>query len=244
MAEQRIGYFLYNTFLALAALILWPLIVFRILTKFPTGWTVLKEKTGVITKPVIWIHAATEGQIATLANIYQELTRVFTRYQLVVTCTGNKAATFGRSLAPELMLIVFPYSVEYCSKKIISYLKPQLLLLIDDCFYPNLLRHCKTAGSKSALIGGRVNKRLSFTFRLAPNFLKSILKRIDLLMMTSVTEANQVGKLGAALSTIVVSNAVGEQEDRWKGGAELNDNDSLKKAVGAIGTLLGGTFET
>lgn len=241
MAKRSIGYFFYNTFLALVGLIQLPVIVFRILTGSPVGGVSFKKNSDLSQKPALWIHAATEEQLAILAGIISILTSLFAGYQFVLTYTGKNAVNAGKSLQQDLHFIALPFSVELFSRRILSQINPQLLLVIEDPFYPNLVRHCKAAGVKIALIGGRVNHRLSLVYRLAPQFLNTVFQGIDLLMMNSVPEANRIGKMGAALSRILVSKAVGNPDDIWENAAEPDDN-SLKEAVGAIGTLLGRNF--
>lgn len=238
MAKRKIGYFCYNTFLALAALILAPIIIFRILANSKLVLTSFNNISGV-SKPVIWVHAASKHQIPVAADILQELASVFSGYQLVITYSGSNAVSIGESVNPDQLFIPLPYPVELCSKKIISHIKPHLFLMIEDCFYPNLIRLCKISGSKVALICGRVDNRLSKVYRSAPNFLRTILEQIDLLMMSSVTEANGIGKLGAPLSAIMVSDAVGYRDADSKGEAERGYKDSVKQGVCTIRTLLG-----
>ena len=240
MAKRKIGYFFYNTFLALVGLVLLPVVILRILTG-SLARTSFKKNNPLSEKPALWIHAATEGQLAFLAGILPTLTSLFTGYQGVLTYTGKNTVNAGKSLPQDLLFIVLPFSIEFSVQKIISQIKPRLLLMIEDPFYPNLVRHCKAAGVKVALIGGRVNRRLSLVYRLAPKFLKSVFQGTDLLMMNSVTEANRIGKMGAVLATILVSKAVGNPGDGWEGAAEPDD-DSIKEAVGAIGILLGRSF--
>lgn len=234
MAQRRIGYFFYNTLLALAGLIYLPVIIFRIVTGYPTVGTSFKKQNGSILKPTLWIHAATEGQLTVIDGIFEQLTSFFTGYQMVLTYTGKNVVNVGKPPDSIQMLVVLPYSVEFCATKILAHFEPKLLLMVEDPLYPNLVHRCKAAGIKVALIGGRVNRRLLSVHRLAPEFLKSVLKGIDLLMMDSVAEANKIGKLGATLSKILVSGAIGYQGDEGN-----DDDDSLKEAFGAIGSLLG-----
>lgn len=241
MAKRKLGYFFYNTFLALTGLILLPVIIFRIFTGYSTVGTSFKKQDGPSLKPTLWIHAATKGQLTVINSIFEQLTSSFTGYQVVLTYTGKTPLSADMSLAPDIMSIVLPYSIEFCASKIISQINPELILMVEDPFYPNLVRHSNAAGIKVALIGGRVNFRLSSAYRLAPEFIKSVLNGIDLLMMGSVAEANGIGKLGAALPTILVSRAVGHQDMEWEGDRPDADH-LLKEAVGAIGTLLGRGF--
>lgn len=236
MAQRRIGCFFYNIFLALAGLILLPVIIFRFVTGYPASGISFKKQDGSSLKPTLWIHATTEGQLSVIDGIFEQLTSFFTGYQVVLTYTGKSVVNVGKPLDSSLMLVVLPYSVEFCAAKILSHFKPKLLLMVEDPLYPNLVHRCKAAGIKVALIGGRVNRRLLSVHRLAPEFIKSVLKGIDLLMMDSVAEANKIGKLGATLSKILVSRAIGYQGDD---GNDDDDDDSLKEAFGAIGSLLG-----
>lgn len=241
MAERKIGYFFYNTFLALVGLVRLPIVIFHVLTGSPVGWASWKGSNRFSAKPAFWIHTANDEQLRILAGILPTLTSLFAGYQGVLTYTGKNGVNAAKSLPPGLELIVLPFPVEFSVHKIISQFKPRLLLMIEDPFYPNLVRHCKAAGVKVALIGGRVNHRLSVVYRLAPKFLNTVFQGIDLLMMNSVAEANRIGKMGAVLATILVSKAIGNQNSGW-GDATTPDEDSLKEAVGAIGVLLGRSF--
>lgn len=237
MAERKIGYFFYNTFLALVGLVRLPVVFYRILTGSPAGWASWNGNNRVSEESALWIHAATEEQLAILVGILPTLTSLFAGYQGVLTYTGKRGVNVGKSLPLGLQLLVLPFPVEFFVRKIISQIKPRLLLMIEDPFYPNLVRHCKAAGVKVAVIGGRVNHRLSLVYRLAPKFLHTVFQGIDLLMMNSVAEANRIGKMGAVLTRILVAKAIGNQED-----AAEPDEASLKEAVGAIGSLLGRSF--
>jgi 3-deoxy-D-manno-octulosonic-acid transferase len=109
--------------------------------------------------------------------------------------------------------------------------------MIEDCFYPRLIRFSKRTGSKVALINGRINNRLELVRGLAPGFLKTVFGQVDLLIMASADEANRIGKLGAKLSAIMVSN-VADARDGLFDENGLRESDSVNKAIDAIGELL------
>jgi 3-deoxy-D-manno-octulosonic-acid transferase len=242
VAQRKIGYFFYNTFLALSGLLLSPVIIYRVITGFSSVGTIFKRNKPLTVKPALWIHAATEEQLAVLAYILPGLTALFADYRTVLTYTGKNAVCADKPPAPDIIFFPLPYSMEFWGRKILAQFNPQLLLLIEDPFYPNLVRHAKAAGTKIVLIGGRVNRRLSLVYRMAPQFLKSVFEGIDLLIMNSVAEANRIGSMGAALAGILVSPAVGGGDDEWEDSAKPKDDHSLKQTVGAIGTLLGRGF--
>lgn len=237
MAKRKIGYFCYNTFLALAALILSPIILFRILAYYKLRFNFHKDFSKNI-KPVIWVHAVSEQQLIAAENVLHGLRTILSDYQPVVTYTGWNMEKAVQTVKSKYLFKILPYPIEFCFKTIVSRIKPCLFIVFEDCFYPNQIRFCKAAGSKVALINGRVNNKLSLIFRLAPNFLKSTFEQIDLLMMGTVAEANRIGQMGAHLSAIMVSDVISYQ-DELNDEVELNGNNIVNKGICTIGTLLG-----
>lgn len=239
MANRKIGYFCYNTLLALASLFIAPLIIFRLLANYQSRRRFFKEISG-ISKPIIWIHAATEGQLTYAYNVLKSLEETLSDYQPILTYNGRESRIiqFANS---NFIFTVLPYSIDLFSKQIVSRIKPRLLLMVEDCFYPNRIRSAKDTGSKVALINGRVNNRLALVYRLAPAFLKALFEQVDLLIMNSVDEANRIGQVGAKLSSILVSDATNDL-DEVKYKAETNGRDSITETIAAIGALLGRNY--
>lgn len=244
MAEQRIGYFWYNTLLTLTALILLPIIIFRMVVKFRYTLLLIRKITRLPLKQFIWVHAGARDQIAAAGPLLREIAARFDGYQLLATYSGNHDAALNDQTNFELLYIPLPYAVELWASKLISRFKPQLVLLVGECFYPNLIRSCQKAGSKVVLINGRVNRKIAAVHRIAPHFLKLVLGRLDRLLMGSVAEANRIGELGAPLSAIGVIGPEGPQGLGKNGNPEHSETDSTSEAVLSIEALLGGTFET
>lgn len=227
MAQRKLGYLCYNTFLALAA----PVILFRVLIAIKSR---LKFKyLSEVSKPKIWIHTTSKPQLSLVGIILQEWVRIFPGYQPVLTYSGKNATKISKWFDPERQLIVLPYPIEFCSLQNINRINPCLVILIEDCFYPRLIRLCKKNGSKVALIEGRVNKRMNLVHRLAPGFLRTVLQQVDLFLMNSVDEANGIGKFGAKLSSILVSN-VDNHQSRPSEENGFKRIDSVNKAMGAL----------
>jgi 3-deoxy-D-manno-octulosonic-acid transferase len=220
--------------LILAALVLAPVILFR--TLVDKARPAFKNIAG-ISKPVIWIHTASKRQRILAGIILKEWASSFAGYQLILTYSGRNIPKAIPWFNSELQSVVMPYPIEFCSLKNVTRIKPSLLLMIEDCFYPRLIRFSKRTGSKVALINGRINNRLELVRGLAPGFLKTVFGQVDLLIMASADEANRIGKLGAKLSAIMVSN-VADARDGLFDENGLRESDSVNKAIDAIGELL------
>ena len=191
-----------------------------------------------IAKPVILIYVASKRQQTVAEIILKEWQSLFSDYQLLLTYSVRKIIPGAiRLFNSELQLVVMRYPIEVCFHKNINRIKPCLILLIEDCFYPRLIRFSKKIGSKVVLINGRVTNGLRLVHRLAPRFLKAVFEQVDLLIMDSVDEANRIGKLGAELSSIMVSNVIDYRYDSFDE-KESNRTDTISKVTDAIGALL------
>lgn len=240
MANRKIGYFCYNTFLALASLFLAAMAIFRVLANYQSRRSFFNNISG-ISKPIIWIHAATEGQLTYAHRVLKSLEAILSDYQPILTYTGKESAQTIQLTNSNFLVTVLPYSIELFPKQILSRIKPRLFLMVEDCFYPNQIRLSKEAGSKVALINGRVNHRLVLVHRVAPAFLKAIFEQIDPVIMESVDEANRIGQLGAELSSILVSDSYSDR-DEGQNGFETNGHDAITKTVYATVALLRRNF--
>jgi len=239
VAQRKVGslsviYIFYNIFLIMAALALAPVILFRALVE--KARPTCKKITG-ISKPVIWIHAASKRQQIVAGIIIKEWVRAFSGYQWILTYSGSSLSRAVPWFDSELQVVVMPYPIEFCSLKNINRIKPCLFVMIEDCFYPRLIRFSKRIGAKVVLINGRVNYRLELVHGLAPGFLKAIFEQVDLLIMAAADEANHMGELGAKLSSIMVSNVMDGRDGSFEE-KKFSETDSMSKITDAIGALL------
>lgn len=121
-------------------------------------------------RSVIWIHAVSVGEAKAARPLFLALKKEWPEaFFLVTTTTATGQAEAKRSLpadAYRYLLFDFTWIVRRWAQR----LHPQLFLLIESDFWPNLLRAVRQSGSKVLLISGKLSSRSASRFARFPFF--------------------------------------------------------------------------
>lgn len=220
MAQGRmtLNYFLYNLLLLLITLTVLPFfLLYRLMIGRPAlahfrrlTVTQLQRLAG---KPVIWLQAVSVGEVVVAAIILKELRRLLPDHAVVLTTTTPTGQAMAEKLLGKTVILAyFPYDLPWVVKRFISQIKPELFLMLEAEIWPNVIRYCRLAGVKMAIVNGLVSDRSFRRYQRFTGFIREVLEQVDLLAMQSVEDANRIGKLGAVLERIrVTGNAKFDQ---------------------------------
>src|ERR1700719_1767426 len=139
-------YLLYSALLAAALLLGSPYWLFEMLRhgKYRRG---LGERFGIVPQRIrlegkrsIWVHAVSVGEVLAVSELVRQLRSEYPEHRIVVsttTDTGQKlaAARFGAE-----NVFYFPFDFELCVSPYFAALQPELIVVAETEFWPNLLR--------------------------------------------------------------------------------------------------------
>ncbi len=176
------AYFLYNTLLHAAILLLIPYFLLKMLTsrKYREG---IPERFGFIRKRklrnlgkgrVVWVHAVSVGETKAVLPVVRLLKRRRPDMKILfstVTATGQRTAEKeGKGLIDAL--IYYPLDLSWSVRRAISLVKPSLFIVVEKEIWPNAFRAMRKAGAPVVVVNGTVSdksagrfRRLSFLFR-------------------------------------------------------------------------------
>lgn len=195
---------LYNTLLILAApllLLALPLLLLRrpekrqmLLSRLGFGLPSLNRRSG----RVIWIHALSVGEVTSALPLVQALRAEMPNHTLVFSAT----TVSGRKLADTLIapfvdaVIAFPLDILPVIRHFIKRIAPDLFILVETDFWPNLLFELSSAKIPALLVNGRVSapsmrSYLRFAFLFRPLF-----NQFRLLCMQSAADTDNMLRLG------------------------------------------------
>lgn len=241
MAGRKVEYFCYRAFLALVGLFFLPAFILRMIINFRTVGTFFQSGLSSDNKPVIWAYIASKRQLPAARRFLRELAPSYPGYQLVITANGNNTSSLQGAVGQNSIIMTPPYPVEFCSKAMVSKIKPRLLLIFEDWLLPNTVRDCGDSGCKVVLINGRVNREARLLNRLLPGMARITVRRFDLLIMGTVAEANRIGELGADLRKIAVARIQplqSESEANAAPGDNRSDTDLIRQTINILGSIL------
>lgn len=212
--RRSAAFYAYNTALAL----LFPLILLYL------GWRLLrgKSRAGLRERlgwlpddfpnfdetedPVIWIQAASVGEVNALAPILRELRLRVPLAHLVlsVTTPTGRAVAEKRDLGVDA-IIYFPFDLPQVVDSVLRRLKPQVFVMVESEFWPNLLYLAKRRGVKTIVVNGRISDRAFPKIKALLPVYRWMLRQMDLICAQSDLDAERFRFLGAPADRVQVS---------------------------------------
>ncbi|MCJ7509141.1 MAG: 3-deoxy-D-manno-octulosonic acid transferase [candidate division Zixibacteria bacterium] len=206
-------YFIYNILFTLIWLLRLPYLLIRGLW----GKHGVIERLGFLPKTwretfkknqVIWIHAASVGEVKMLPAIIPRLKDKFPQTIIavsVMTRTGKKEAQ--KSLKDVQFIFHPPLDLLWSTRKAARAINPSLFILTETELWPNLIREVKKRDSKIALINGRMSNKSFPNYRRFKFFFSKVLSFVDAFCMRSQLDAKRIISLGAPAHKVnVVGN--------------------------------------
>jgi 3-deoxy-D-manno-octulosonic-acid transferase len=209
-------YTVYNLFLNFAFAISFPYLLLRALLDKGGVWERMgklpKEKVKILsTKNIIWLHAASVGEVKALTTLIPSLKKINPEYGLVVsvvTISGKKEAERILSAGSTEKEVEFvfhaPMDLKRFVKRALASLNPCALIIVETELWPNLIKEAKKRSCWVALINGRITNESLSKYLFFKSLFSETLSYVDLFCMQSEEYAERIKKLGAEKEKIKV----------------------------------------
>jgi len=203
-------YLLYSALLAVVLVVGSPYWLFQMLRhgKYRRG---LWQRLGAVperfrgsTKPSIWIHAVSVGEVLAVSELVPALGNQFPGHRIVIsttTDTGQKLA--GARFGAE-NIFYFPLDFAFAARRWIAALRPSAIVIAETEFWPNLLRIAHRSGARIAIVNARISDRSLPGYRRWRKFLTKILRDVDLFLAQTPEDARRLVEIGAAANRVLV----------------------------------------
>ena len=207
-------YLLYNIFLVLLTILMFPVILFKLASapKYRGGIT---QKLGRVRKRVkrvigrtrpIWVHAVSVGEVMAAHPLIRELKKKYPGRKLIlstVTVTGNYTA---RQRVPEAdAVFFFPFDYPWIVRRVIHRINPAIVLIAETELWPNFFRELNRMGIPSAVINGRISPRSYRNYLKFRKFFSAVFSNVTLFCMQSASDAERVREIGAPEDRVTVT---------------------------------------
>lgn len=205
-------YALYSALLAFALLITLPYWLMQMSRhgKYQAGlWERLGEVPERLAsqpgRPTIWIHAVSVGEVLAVIGLVAELRQRHRGFRIVVsttTDTGQKLACkeFGAE-----NVFYFPLDFRFAIRPYLRALRPQLLILAETEFWPNVLRLAHRDGVRIGVVNGRISDRSWPRYRRFQSLVKRVLLNVDLFLAQTEDDAHRLRDIGALAERVEVA---------------------------------------
>jgi 3-deoxy-D-manno-octulosonic-acid transferase len=198
----------------------------------------LLERLGFISKrkltgegPVIWLHAATEGETVAARPVWPALLAALPGWRLVhSTMTDTGQAEAIKAVGDAGSVIYFPYDLWLFVKLALSRVRPRLIVLVETELWPNFLWVARSMGCRVMLVNGRISERSLTGGRRAPGLYRFMTDCIDRFCMQSREDAERIIALGADPARVTVTGNT--KFDQNFGEVTLGEQIALRNSLG------------
>ena len=157
----------------------------------------------------IWIHAVSVGEVLTARALLPQLRERYPRLRIFLsttTITGHQVAE--ANVHDVDGVFYFPLDLPPIVRRTMRVVKPRLFVMMETELWPNLLRACRAAGVKTALVNGRISLRSFPRYRLARGFFRRVLADVDRFCMQSEESARRIVEIGADRDRVSVTGSL------------------------------------
>jgi 3-deoxy-D-manno-octulosonic-acid transferase len=203
-------YTIYNLFLNFAFGISFPYLFLRALLDKGGVWERMgrlpKEKVKFLSsKNIIWLHAASVGEVKALTTIIPQLKKINPDYSLIVSVVTESGKREAQQSLKEVEFVFHaPIDLKRFVKRALASLNPCALIIVETELWPNLIKEAKKRRCGVALINGRISGESLSKYLLLKSLFSETLSYVDLFCMQSDENAERIKKLGAENDKIKV----------------------------------------
>jgi 3-deoxy-D-manno-octulosonic-acid transferase len=203
-------YLLYSALLAVVLVVGSPYWLFQMLRhgKYRRGlWQRLgaaPDRFRGSTKPSIWIHAVSVGEVFAVSELVPALRGLFPHHRIVISTTTDTGQRLASARFGAENVFYFPLDFGFAARRWIAALRPALIVIAETEFWPNFLRIAQQSGARIAIVNARISDRSLPGYRRWKNSLTKILRGVDLFLAQTPEDARRLVEIGADATRVTV----------------------------------------
>jgi len=156
-------------------------------------------------RPVLWLHAVSVGEVLAASRLVGEIDRAFPHLQVLVSTTTRTGQALARERFGPNRVFYCPLDLPWAVRAYLNALKPQMLVLAETEFWPNLLSSCFRRQIPVAVVNARISDRSWPRYRKLRWFWQPMLSRLSRVLAQSETDAERLKAIGCDAGQVSVS---------------------------------------
>jgi 3-deoxy-D-manno-octulosonic-acid transferase len=189
-----------------------PWWLFRMATtqKYREG---LLERLGVVRKGlirnekphIIWLHAVSVGEVLAVSRLVKELDAALPDHSILISTTTRTGQALARERFGANRVFYCPLDLPWAVRAYLNALQPQLLVLAETEFWPNLLSGCFHRAIPVAVVNARVSDRSWPRYRRLRWLWGPFLSRLSRVLAQSLIDADRLKAIGCLPERVSIS---------------------------------------
>ena len=164
---------------------------------------------GADSRPVVWFHAVSVGEVIQLEKIVDEFRRrTREEFQIVVSTSTDTGWELVQKRFADCRKTWFPLDFSWAVNQAIRRLRPAQVVLMELELWPNFLAECHRQDIPVSIINARMSERSHRGYCRIRFLLKPLFSRLALVAAQSQTYADRLLSLGASEERTVVTGSI------------------------------------
>jgi 3-deoxy-D-manno-octulosonic-acid transferase len=208
--------FFYNVGLSVALVLSAPWWLWRMATthKYREGLgerlgrvpkTVLADAGSPTQRSLIWLHAVSVGEVLAVSRLIGELEQALPGHRILVSTTTRTGQALARERFGAERVFYCPLDLPWATRAYLDALKPDLLILAETEFWPNLLTGCFRRRIPVVVINARISDRSWPRYRALRRLWSPILAQLSRVLAQSELDGQRLRALGCLPDRVTVA---------------------------------------
>lgn len=160
---------------------------------------------GLTSRNTIWIVANSGGEVTQSVSFLERLKTKFPDYRIVISTESYDTFKYAQTLKGVDCVFFPPWDIPFCCKRVLTKIKPKVLIFIEHCYFPVLVKIAKRLKVKTLYCSGMVDFHfLKKNFLLQRAFALQFYKFIDRFAVKNQQDLDNLVHLGVAKEKILV----------------------------------------
>lgn len=215
----------------------WPYLLYRRLTRGPSGIPLREYFGRVPSRPVsahcVWLHAVSLGEINATRTLLAELRRRSPATVVVLSSTTKTGLDRARQLYPGHIVFRFPLDFSFAIRALLARIRPSVIVLLELEVWPNLIEIAAARDISVIIANGRVTADRSMRRFRRPVIrwlARRMFNRLTWIGAQDDTYAQRFVELGVPPDRVTVTGSV--KYDAADISDRIDGQDELAQAMG------------
>ena len=193
-----------------------PYILYKMLTseRHRSG---LYQRFGIVserlsTKPGIWIHGASVGEIVTAKSIIDKIDEEFPEWETFISTSTNTGFSVAKQSFDSKAVSYFPVDLSWVIKKVFRQVRPSYILLIELEIWPNFLVSAYEKNIPVIIVNGRISNKSFLAYRtislISKTFYNSLTNKMNIYCARTELDAQRFCNLGIPNEQVFVTGTM------------------------------------
>lgn len=174
----------------------------------------IKARTGLFPQtlkdrlsggPVLWIHAASVGEVWAVEGLLSRIKKERPELKILMTTSTQAGKSRASNLERLDAVSLVPLDFAPFAWSAVSSISPRVLVLVETEIWPNLILYAKNQGAKVLVVNGHISNKSFVRYQWIRPLLSKAMGQIDCLCVQEPSDVEKFKTLGASSEKISVS---------------------------------------